>query len=727
MKYYFIAGEASGDLHASHLIAALKAQDPTAEFRGFGGDLMQQQGLTLVRHYRDLAFMGLVAVVMHLRTILRGMKQCREDIETWKPDVVILVDYPGFNLKIAKFVHERGLCPVYYYIAPKLWAWKEWRIKEIRRNVDEIFSILPFEVDFFEGKHHYPIHYIGNPTVDEVAAFKKASSSPDGVPIGLPDGKPYIALLSGSRTHEIRDNLPRMIAAAEPFMKDYRLIVAGAPSITPEHYKKYIGQHPVEVVYNQTYNLLSGATAALVTSGTATLETALFRVPQVVCYFMQFRQIASLLRKLLIKVPYISLVNLIAGREVVPELVAEQMTVKACRRHLASILPGGEAREAQLQGYDEMARKLGEPGAPRRAAEAILHCLGKDEQQRVIISRQLEQDLDAAINCISPDRLFVLTDTTTLQACWPVISRFSCLKDAQMITIGATDEAKTLDSLSAVWTALGEGGATRHSALVNLGGGMVTDLGGFAAATFKRGIQFINLPTTLLAMVDASVGGKTGINYRGLKNEIGVFRTAGTVILDTQFLKSLDARNLRSGYAEMLKHGLISTEEHLSELLTFDLENIDYERLKTLVGQSVAIKERIVAEDPLEHGLRKALNLGHTAGHAFESLALEEGRTVLHGYAVAWGLVCELYLSATRCGFPTERLRQVCQFVRETYGQFFFDCKVYERLYEFMTHDKKNAAGVINFTLLGAVGDVRINQQASMKDIFEMLDFYREM
>ena len=359
----------------------------------------------------------------------------------------------------------------------------------------------------------------------------------------------------------------------------------------------------------------------------------------------------------------------------------------------------------------------------------------------------LEQELQAAIQRISPDRLFVLTDTTTLTACWPLISSFPCLSSsplvcggfpaassaapspataAQMITIPPTDEAKTLDSLAAVWTALSKGGATRHSLLINLGGGMVTDLGGFAASTFKRGIAYINLPTTLLAMVDASVGGKTGINFFGLKNEIGVFNAADTVILDTQFLRTLDTQNLRSGYAEMVKHGLISNPQHLAELLTFDLDHIDYARLQQLVGESVAVKQRIVEEDPHEHGIRKALNLGHTAGHAFESLAMAEGRTVLHGYAVAWGLVCELYLSATRCGFPVSLLRQVTQFVRETYGQFLFDCKQYDRLYELMTHDKKNTAGHVNFTLLADVGDIRINQTASREDIFEMLDFYRE-
>lgn len=357
-------------------MAALKAEDPQAQFRGFGGDLMQAEGLTLVRHYRDLAFMGIVAVVLHARTILRGMQQCKEDIVAWQPDVLILIDYPGFNLKIARFVHDainprtgqQGLCPVFYYIAPKLWAWKEWRIKNIRRDVNELFSILPFEVGFFEGKHGYPIHYVGNPTVDEVDEYIRQHGT------AVADGK-TIALLCGSRTHEIRDNLPRMLAATKHLTDRYRLVIAGAPGIAPDYYKRFIQHHDVEIVYGHTYDLLSHATAALVTSGTATLETALFRVPQVVCYFMQARQIAILLRKLLIKVPYVSLVNLIAGREVVPELVASEMTAEACRRHLDRILPGGDAREAQLLGYDEMARILGMPGAPCHAARLMLQKL----------------------------------------------------------------------------------------------------------------------------------------------------------------------------------------------------------------------------------------------------------------------------------------------------------------------------------------------------------------
>ena len=341
--------------------------------------------MTLVRHYRDLAFMGFVAVVLHARTILRGLQQCKDDIVAWRPDVVILVDYPGFNLKIAKFVHSIGLCPVYYYIAPKLWAWKEWRIKALKRDVDELFSILPFEVEFFEQKHGFPIHYVGNPTVDEVTKYKRTFADGNA---SLPsrgdlEGSSSIALLAGSRLQEIRDNLPRMIEAALPFADRYRLVVAGAPGVDAATYQKYIaaterrvGQSiDIEVVYGRTYDILSQATAALVTSGTATLETALFRVPQVVCYFMQAGRLASFARKLVLKIPFISLVNLVAGREVVPELVAEQMTVAACRAHLAAILPGGAAREAQLQGYEDVAARLGEPGAPQHAARTICHLL----------------------------------------------------------------------------------------------------------------------------------------------------------------------------------------------------------------------------------------------------------------------------------------------------------------------------------------------------------------
>ena len=296
-----------------------------------------------------------------------------------------------------------------------------------------------------------------------------------------------------------------------------------------------------------------------------------------------------------------------------------------------------------------------------------------------------------------------------------------------MITIQAGDEHKTLESLTHVWQEMQRLGATRHSLLVSLGGGMVTDLGGFAASTFKRGMHLVNIPTTLLAMVDASVGGKTGINFGGLKNELGVFRNASSVILDTIFLRTMDHENMLSGYAEMLKHGLIGSDKRdvLSELLTFDLEQPDLQQLKRMVADSVAVKQRVVQEDPTEQGLRKALNLGHTVGHAFESLALQR-HPVLHGYAVAWGLICELYLSVVKTAFPTDKMRQVTRFILERYGRMPITCDDYPILLELMTHDKKNTAGQINFTLLSDVGRLQINQTATKAEIEEALDFYRE-
>lgn len=347
-------------------------------------------------------------------------------------------------------------------------------------------------------------------------------------------------------------------------------------------------------------------------------------------------------------------------------------------------------------------------------------------KQEIIICHHLEESLNTAIAQCSYDKLFVLVDEHTSQYCLPLIQTFPCMKDAISICIGAGDIHKNIETLAHVWKELGDNGATRHSLMINLGGGMVTDLGGFAASTFKRGIKYINIPTTLLAMVDASVGGKTGINFNGLKNEIGVFSPAQSVLINTEFLKSLDMENILSGYAEMLKHGLISTTEHWAELLKFDMNNIDYKALQTLVAKSVKIKEDIVEQDPYEKGIRKALNLGHTVGHAFESLAMETHRPVLHGYAVAWGIVCELYFSHLKTGFPKDKLRQTLQFIKDNYGVFMFDCKQYDRLYEFMTHDKKNSAGIINFTLMGEVGDIRINQSATQKEIMDMLDFYRE-
>ena len=347
-------------------------------------------------------------------------------------------------------------------------------------------------------------------------------------------------------------------------------------------------------------------------------------------------------------------------------------------------------------------------------------------KQEIIISQDLLRDVAEAIARCPHDRIFVLTDTTTVELCWPIIKALPEFETAQMITIGATDEHKTLESLAFVWRSLQEGGASRHSLLINVGGGMVTDLGGFAASTFKRGLAYINIPTTLLSQVDASVGGKTGINFGGLKNEIGIFNCAQSVILSSEFLRSLDQQNLLSGYAEMLKHGLISDKESWKELLRFDLEEIDYGQLGSLVAKSVQVKERIVEEDPTEKGIRKALNLGHTVGHALESLALEREKPVLHGYAVAWGMICELYLSVIKCGFPKDKFRQTVQFIRANYGDFPLDCKQYDRLFEFMKHDKKNEAGIINFTLLADIGDIRINQQATKEEIFESLDFLRE-
>ena len=347
-------------------------------------------------------------------------------------------------------------------------------------------------------------------------------------------------------------------------------------------------------------------------------------------------------------------------------------------------------------------------------------------KQKVVISGNLERDLVNAISECEHDRIFVLTDETTQQLCWPKIKNFKALKNSTPIIIKATDTHKNLDTLSQVWQALSNGGATRHSLMINLGGGMVTDLGGFAASTFKRGIDFINIPTTLLAMVDASVGGKTGINFGGLKNEIGVFSDSRFVIINTQFLDTLDHDNICSGYAEMLKHGLISDERTWAELVTFDLDTPDLSQLQHMVAESIKVKERIVEADPHEHGIRKALNLGHTMGHAFESFAMRRGTPILHGYAVAYGLISELYMSARKTAFPTDRMHQTVRFIRENYGTFNITCDDYPTLIELMHHDKKNTSGIINFTLLGNVGDIRINQTANEEEIKEALDFFRE-
>lgn len=370
MKYYLIVGEASGDLHASNLMRALQHEDPQAEFRFFGGDLMKAVGGTCVKHYRELAYMGFIPVLLHLRTIFRNMDYCKKDVEAWQPDVLILVDYPEFNLKIAEYIKQHTRIPVYYYISPKIWAWKEYRIKNIKRDVDELFSILPFEVDFFK-KHQYPVHYVGNPCVDAVDDFRKngeVTFSEFIAANGL-ENRPIIALLAGSRRQEIKDNLSRMIEAARSFPQ-YQFVVAGAPGIEPDFYKQYIDSS-TKIVFGQTYRLLQQAEAALVTSGTATLETALFRVPQVVCYYTAVGKLVSFLRRHILKVKYISLVNLIADREVVTELVADGMTVANIKKELAKIVPGGSGRPLMLSEYDRLIAILGEPGASERAASQI--------------------------------------------------------------------------------------------------------------------------------------------------------------------------------------------------------------------------------------------------------------------------------------------------------------------------------------------------------------------
>ena len=374
MKYYLIAGEASGDLHASNLMKAILQEDPKAEFRFFGGDLMAKAGGTCVKHYRDMAYMGFIPVLLHLRTIFRNLSCCKQDILTWKPDVLILIDYPGFNLKVAKFIKQHSSIPVYYYISPKIWAWKEYRIKNIRRDIDKLLSILPFEVDFFK-KHHYPVNYVGNPCVDAVQTFRENyQESLDEFQLrNKLDDRPIIALLAGSRKQEIKDNLSRMTEASKD-SPQYQFVVAGAPGIDPEFYQQFIGKD-TKILFGQTYSLLTHATAALVTSGTATLETALFKVPQVVCYYTAAGKLVSFLRRHILKVQYISLVNLISGNEAVTELVADGMTVTNLKAELKQILPDGNKRSKMLSDYEQLIQTLGTAGASQRAAEIIISSL----------------------------------------------------------------------------------------------------------------------------------------------------------------------------------------------------------------------------------------------------------------------------------------------------------------------------------------------------------------
>lgn len=416
MKYYLIVGEASGDLHASRLMRSLKKVDEFAEFRFFGGDLMTAEGGTRVKHYKELAYMGFVPVLLHLRTIFSNMKMCKEDIVRWKPDVVILVDYPGFNLNIAKFLKKKTNIPTYYYISPKIWAWKEWRIRSIKRDVDQMFSILPFEVDFYEKKHHYPIHYVGNPTAQEVGDFRKSYSQNVGdfcEENNLDRHKPIIALLAGSRLQEIKDNLPAMIEVAERY-EDYQMVLAGAPSVEDKYYESFLKGKSVKLVRNKTYPLLSHAAAALVTSGTATLETALFDVPQVVCYETPMPKLIRFAFKHIIKVKYISLVNLIANKEIVQEMLADRFTVDDIADELYKILPGQTEREKMLAEYQEVHQRLGSQVAPDDAAAIMYDLLVKRREELLRLARErAEAEAKAAAEAAEKARLKALAEAET--------------------------------------------------------------------------------------------------------------------------------------------------------------------------------------------------------------------------------------------------------------------------------------------------------------------------
>ena len=413
MKYYLIVGEASGDLHASRLMRSLKNVDEFAEFRFFGGDLMAAEGGTRVKHYKELAYMGFVPVLLHLGTIFANMKMCKEDIVRWKPDVVILVDYPGFNLSIAKFLKKKTNIPAYYYISPKIWAWKEWRIKSIKRDIAQMFSILPFEVPFYEKKHHYPIHYVGNPTAQEVNEFRTAyhqGFEDFCLENNLDKSKPIIALLAGSRLQEIKDNLPAMIEVAERY-EDYQLVLAGAPSVDDKYYEKFLKGMPVSLVSNKTYTLLAHSTAALVTSGTATLETALFDVPQVVCYETPVPKLIRFAFNHIIKVKYISLVNLVANKEIVREMLADRFTVDGIANELYKILPGQPEREKMLAGYQDVRQRLGNQVAPDNAADIIYDLLVKRREELLCLAKKrAEAEAKAAAEAAERARLKAIAE-----------------------------------------------------------------------------------------------------------------------------------------------------------------------------------------------------------------------------------------------------------------------------------------------------------------------------
>lgn len=376
MKYYLIAGEASGDLHASNLMQAIKEQDDNAEFRFFGGDLMQQVGGTLVKHYRELAFMGFIPVLLNLRTILRNLEVCKKDILKFSPDVVILVDYPGFNLKIAKYLKLNTSIPVTYYISPKIWAWKEYRIKSFKKYVDQMLSILPFEVDFYK-KHNYPVNYVGNPTVDAIVNRKDSNQTfQEFIEKNKLEDKPIIAILAGSRNQEIEDNLPSMLKAIEMF-KSHQIVIAGAPGIEESLYDEFIPQKNASLIFGQTYNILAQANAALVTSGTATLEAALLNVPQVVCYKTPVPKLSYWAFKNILHTPYISLVNLIANKEVVKELFAKFFSVESIHDETEKLLFDSRYRQKMLDEYQLIQDILGKENASEKAAKLIYTRLSK--------------------------------------------------------------------------------------------------------------------------------------------------------------------------------------------------------------------------------------------------------------------------------------------------------------------------------------------------------------
>lgn len=346
---------------------------------------------------------------------------------------------------------------------------------------------------------------------------------------------------------------------------------------------------------------------------------------------------------------------------------------------------------------------------------------------KIIYSRLIETELSLWIEKYPRGKVFLATEETVNQLWISKFDNFFISNEIQKVVIPAGESNKKIESVAKIWEFLSKNGGDRKSLLITIGGGMLTDLAGFGATTFKRGIDFLNVPTTLLSQVDASVGGKTGINFNGLKNEVGTFKEPVAVIINTDFLKTIDKENFISGFAEMIKHGLIYSTKHLAELKDFDFDNIDYDLLQEIIQHSVNIKEYFVSNDLTENNIRKALNFGHTVGHAFESLAMQQKRPILHGYAVAFGMIAELFLSIKKCNFPSKDIEEITNWLLQVYGKFDIQKNDYDQLFELMTHDKKNDSGRINFTLIPEIGKIEINQNCEKKLIFEALDYYRNL